>query len=159
VNFARQRLSKLSTADVGHRMQCQAVVQLIMIQQVFPNTVDDQVKQLVLFVQEQGNSQIPNLLFGVFIRRDEIDSLEVTKVDIVSLDVNVEELAHIFLLLVPVEISRLELLSNIGQLLIHSLLLQFSGASIAQIRNELHQSSHRRHGGVCVALAVISGEV
>lgn len=50
MNICAQGLSQLLAADVGNRMQCQTVVELIVVQQVLSDTVDDQVEELVFFV-------------------------------------------------------------------------------------------------------------
>lgn len=156
MDFSPQRLAKLATSNVSHCMQRQAVIQLIMIQQILANTIDDQMEQLMLLMQKQGDGEIPDLLLGVFGRGDEINSLEVTKVDIVALDVDVEQLANVFLFLVAIQAAALELLPDVGQFLIHALLLQFAGARIAQVRDELDQSSHRRHDGLFVFMGWVS---
>lgn len=130
VDFAPQCLSEFPATHISHRMQRQTIVQLIMIQHVLPNTVNDKMEELMLLVQEQGHGQVPDLFLGVFVRRDEIDGLEVAEVDVVALNVDIEQFAHVFLLLVAVQAAGLELLSDVGQLLIHTLLLQFSGPGI-----------------------------
>lgn len=145
MNLRTQRLTELFASNISYGMQRQAVVQFMVIKQILSDTVHDQVEQLMLFMQEQGNRQITNLLLGILGGRDEIHSLEVAEIHIIALDVNVEQLADIFLLLVSIEIASLELLPNIGQLLIDALLLEFSGACIAQISDELDQTSHGRH--------------
>lgn len=48
MDFTRQSLSKLSATNISDCMQCQTVVQLIMIQQILPNTVDMTLKLLSL---------------------------------------------------------------------------------------------------------------
>ena len=52
MNIIRQRLAHLPPTNISHRMQRQAIIQLIMIQQVLPNTVHHQMQQLVLLMQE-----------------------------------------------------------------------------------------------------------
>lgn len=113
-----------------------------MIQKVLANTVDDEVEELVLFVKEQGNRQVANLLLRVLARRNEVDSFEMTKINIPAQNINVQELADVFLLVVAAEVPVLELLSNIGELLVDSLLLELAGAGISQIGNELDQAAH-----------------
>ena len=46
----------------------------------------------MLFVEEESNSKIAYLFFGIFSRRDEVDSFEVPKVDIPAKNVDVKEL-------------------------------------------------------------------
>lgn len=145
MNLRSQRLTELFTTNISHGMQRQAVVQFMVIKQILSDTIHDQMEQLMLFMQEQCHRQIPNLLLRVLGRRDEIHSLEMAEIHIISLNVDIEQFANIFLLLVTIQIPSLELLPNIRQLLIDALLLEFSRASIAQIRNELNQPSHGRH--------------
>jgi hypothetical protein len=75
----------------------------------------------VLFVEEKCHGKVSNLFLGIFVRRDEIDSFEMTKIDIPPEDIYVEKLgemsiekrvnkggshlADIFLLVVATEIS------------------------------------------------------
>jgi hypothetical protein len=75
----------------------------------------------VLFVEEKCHRKVSNLFLGIFVRRDEIDSFEMTKIDIPSEDIYVEKLgemstvkilnrgsshlADIFLLVVATEVS------------------------------------------------------
>lgn len=132
----------LSASDIGHRMQRQAIIQLIHIEQVLPDTVDDQVEELMLLVEEQGNGQISNLLFGIVLGRDQVDGLEVTEIHIVTLDIDVQQLADVFLLLVAIQVPVFELLPDIGQFLVDPLLLKFPRSRIAEVRNELDQASH-----------------
>lgn len=138
MDLSSQRLAKLPTTDISHGMQRQAVVQLIMIQQILADTIHDQVEQFMLLVQKQSHGEIADLLLGVFGRRNEIDGFKVTKIDIIALNVDVKQLAYVFLLLIAVQTTGLELLADVGQLLIHALLLQLSGPRIAQVRDELY---------------------
>lgn len=102
-------------------------------------------QQLMLFMKEECDRQVPNLLLGIFGGRDQINRLEVTEIDIVPLYVDVEQLADVFLLLIAIEIACLELLPDVGQFFIHPLLLQFAGSRIPQVCDELDQSTHGRH--------------
>lgn len=90
MNLSTQSLSHFPATNVGNRVESQAVEQLIVIQQVLSYTVDDQVQELVLLVQEEGHGQVTNLLLRVLVRRDEVDRLEVAEVDVPSENVNVE---------------------------------------------------------------------
>lgn len=114
-----------------------------MTQQILPYAVHDKMKQLMLFVQKQRDSQVSDLLLTVLIRTDQIDSLEVSEVNVPSEYVDVQQFAHVFLPVVPVQISVLEFLPDVGELFIDPLLLQFSGSSISKVGNELHEPSHR----------------
>jgi hypothetical protein len=75
----------------------------------------------VLFVEEKCHSKVSNLFLGILVRRDEIDSFEMTKIDIPPEDIYVKKLeemsivkvlnrggshlADIFLLVVTTEVS------------------------------------------------------
>lgn len=74
--------------------------------------------------------------------RNEVDSFEMTEIDVPTQDIDVKQLADIFLLVVATQVAILELLSYIGQFLIDSLLFEFAGTSISQVSDELDQPSH-----------------
>lgn len=137
MNLTSQRLAQLLTTNIGNRVQRQTVIQLMMIQKVLPDTVHNQMEQLMLLMQEERHGQVPDLLLRVFRRRDEIHRFKMTKIDIVALDVDVKQLAHVFLFLVAIQVGGLEFLSDVGQLLIHTLLFQFSRSRISQVGDEL----------------------
>ena len=75
----------------------------------------------MLFVKEKCHGKVSNLFLGIFVRRDEIDSFEMTKIDVPPEDIYVEKLgemsigkilnrgcshlADIFLLVVATEVS------------------------------------------------------
>lgn len=67
-----------------------------------------------------------------------------TKIDIPSQNVYVQQFTDVFLLVVATEISILELLPDVCQLLINPFLLQLPCSCISQVRYELDESSHRR---------------
>ena len=50
-------------------------------------------QKLMLFVQKECHREITNLLFRIFGGRDEVDGLEVAKVDVPAEDVYVQKLA------------------------------------------------------------------
>jgi hypothetical protein len=95
VDFRAQGLAQLFATDVRNGVQCQAVVQLIVVHKVFPDAVDDQVYQLVLLVQEKGNGKVSDLLLRVFSRRDEVHCLEMSEAHVPTENVYVEELCRI----------------------------------------------------------------
>lgn len=90
MDLISQSLTHLLTTDIGNRMQRQTIIQLIIIQQILPNTINNQMQQFVLLVQEQRNGQVPNLLLGILGGRDEIDGLEMAEINIIPLDIDVE---------------------------------------------------------------------
>ena len=51
-------------------------------------------------------------------------------------------LANVFLLVITAQVAILELLTNVGQLLVDALLLEFPSSSVSQIGNELDQAAH-----------------
>jgi hypothetical protein len=115
------------------------------IEEVLSYTVDDQMEEVMLLVEEQGDGEVTDLLFRVLRCRDQIDSFEVSKIDVIALNVYVEQFANIFLLLVSIELLTFELLPYVGQLLVNALLLELSSSSIPQVRNELDEPSHGAH--------------
>lgn len=115
-----------------------------MVEQIFANTVDDKVQQFVLLVEEQRHGQITDLLLRVLVGRDQVDSLEMTKIDVPAQDVDVQQLADVFLLMVATQVAILELLTDIGKLLVDSLFLEFARSRISKIGDELDQPAHVR---------------
>lgn len=49
-------------------------------------------QEVVLFVEEERDSQVTNLFFRVLCCRDEVDSFEVAKIDIPPKDVDIKKL-------------------------------------------------------------------
>lgn len=92
MDLGAQSLAQLLTTDVRNGMQCQAVVQLVVVHEVFSDAVDDEVYQLVLLMQEEGNGKVSDLLLRVFGGRDEIDCLEVSEAHVPAEYVYVKEL-------------------------------------------------------------------
>ena len=70
-------------------MQRKAIVELIVIRQILPNAVHNQMQQLMIFVQEQRDRQVPYLFLRVLVRGYQVHSLKVSKVDIPPQDVDV----------------------------------------------------------------------
>jgi hypothetical protein len=62
------------------------------VHEIFPYAIYDEVQQLVLFVQEERHRQVSNLLLGILLGGDEVDGLEVAKVDIPSEDIYIKKL-------------------------------------------------------------------
>ena len=79
-----QSLAHLSPTNICNGVQRQTIEQLIMTQQILSYAIHYQMKQLMLFVQKQRNSQVSDLLLTVLVRTDQIDSLEVSEVDVPS---------------------------------------------------------------------------
>lgn len=89
MDLCTQGLAHLPSSDVGDGVQRQAVVQLVVVEKVLPYAVHDEMQELVFLVEEQSHGQVADLLLGVLVRRDEVDRLEVAKVDVPSEDVDV----------------------------------------------------------------------
>jgi len=139
-----QRLPHLPPSYIGNSMQCQTIEQLIILQQILPDAIHNQVKQLMLLVQKQGNRQIANLLFRVLVRTDQVDRLQVSEVDVPSENVDVQQLADIFLAVVAIEVALPELLPYVCELLVDALLFQIACPGVAEVGYELHETSHGR---------------
>lgn len=63
-----------------------------MVEKIFPYAVDDKMQELVLLMEKQRHGQVADLLLRVLVGGDEVDCLEVPKVDIPPEDVDIEEL-------------------------------------------------------------------
>jgi hypothetical protein len=131
------------------------------IREVLPYAVDNQVKQLVRFMQEERHSQIPNLLFRVLVCGNQVHGLQVSEIHVPSQDVDVQQLADILLLVVAGQAAALELRSDVRELLVYALLFQFPRAGVAQVGYEGDQTAHGvvlaggphaavEHGGGCL---------
>lgn len=92
MDIGAKSLAHLSPPHIRNSMQRQAIIQLIIVQQIFPDTVNNKVEQLMLLVKEKSDGQVSNLLFRVFGGGYEIDSFQVAEIDVPSEDVDVEEL-------------------------------------------------------------------
>lgn len=101
----------------------------------------------MLLMKEQRDGQISNLLLRVFTGGYQVDGLQMPEIDIVALYVNIQELADVFLLLVPVQASLFKLLPYIGQFFIDSLFFEFPRTRIPQVGDELNEATHGRHCG------------
>ena len=108
MNLSAQSFSHLPTSHIGNGMQGQAVVELVVIEQILADAIDDEMKQLMLFVQEQGDCQVSDLFFRVFVGRDEVDCFQVPKVHGVSQDVDVQQLRDSSALLDMTKIPTLQ---------------------------------------------------
>ena len=112
-------------------MKRQAIEELIVAHQILPYAVDNQMQEFMLFMQEERDGEVADLFFGVLVRRDEINSLQMPEVDIPPQYVYVQQLANIFLSVVAIEVPILELLPYVGQLLIDSLFFQIPCSCIS----------------------------
>jgi hypothetical protein len=128
-------------------MQRQTVVKLVVVHKVLPDTVDNQMYEFVLFVEEQCDCEVTNLLLRVFGGRDEVYCFEMPEVYIPAQDVDVQKFANVFLLLVAIEAAVSELLPAMSRqrlsfsrsptwcthrMLANSLLILFSSSSRAR---------------------------
>ncbi len=117
-----QSLPHLPPSNIGNSMQGQTIEQLVILQQILPDAIHNQVKQLMLLVQEQRDRQIANLLLRVLVRTDQVDCLQVSEVDVPSEDVDVQQLADVFLAMVAIEVAFLELLPYVRELFVDAFL-------------------------------------
>jgi hypothetical protein len=148
VNIATQGLSHLSASDIRNGMKSQAIVKLIDAHKILPNTIDNQMEEFVLLVEEERHGEISNLLLRVFGCGDQVDGFEVTKVDVPAENIDVQQLfgsvaisafnrrsvaylADVFLLGVAVQAAVPEFLPDIGQLLVDALLLELARSRIS----------------------------
>lgn len=63
-----------------------------MILEILFDTIDDKMQKVVLLVQEESNGEVTNLFLGVFGSGNEVDSFEMTEIDIPTEDIDVEKL-------------------------------------------------------------------
>ena len=73
----------------------------------------------MMLVQEQSDRQIADLLLGVLARGDQIDRLEVSKVDVVPLDVDIQQFSDVLLLMISIKLLASELLSDIFEFFVY----------------------------------------
>ena len=66
MNVATQGLAHFSSTHIGNGVQCETIVQLVVIEEVLPNAVDNKMEEVMLLVEKQGNSEIADLFFRVF---------------------------------------------------------------------------------------------
>ncbi len=67
MHLPAQGFSHLPASHVGDGVECQAVEQLIVVEQVLSYTIDDQMQQFVLFVEEEGHGEVADLLLRVLL--------------------------------------------------------------------------------------------
>lgn len=63
MDLSAQRFSHLTATNVRNGVQRKAVEQLVVVQQILPDAVDNQMQQLMPLVQEQCHGKVANLLF------------------------------------------------------------------------------------------------
>jgi hypothetical protein len=62
MDIGTECLSHLLAAHIGNGMQCEAIIQLQVILQIFSYAVDDQMQKLMLLMKEESNRKVSNLL-------------------------------------------------------------------------------------------------
>lgn len=137
MHVLRKGLGHLSTSNVGDRMQRKTVIHLVHRRQVLSHAVDHQPHQLRSLVHKQRNGQVTNLLLGIFGRADQIDGLHMANRDGVAEDVREHDLGQVLLLGAAVQIPLLELLPDVGHLLVDALFLKLPYSTRAQVRDVL----------------------
>jgi hypothetical protein len=93
VDVGAQGVAHFPAANIGNGMQGQAVVELVEVAEILSNAIDDEVKQFMLLVEEEGDGQVADLLFRVFGGGDQVYGLQVPEIDIESVDVDVQQLS------------------------------------------------------------------
>src|SRR6478752_8952321 len=89
MDLSIESFTHFSASHVRNRMEGETVEKLVMVEKILSNTVDDKMQELVFLVKEQRHGQISDLLLRVFIRRDQIDGLEVPEIDIPTQNIDV----------------------------------------------------------------------
>ena len=84
MDITAQCFAHFPAAHVGNSMQSQTVVQFVDVVEILPDTVDDEVQELMLLMEEECDGKVTDLLLRVFGCGDEIDRLEMAEVDIPS---------------------------------------------------------------------------
>ena len=83
------------------------------------DVLNDQFDQIIALVEQHRNEQVPNLLFRVLVRAQQIHRFNMAKVDVMSEEEDEEQLADVLLLVIPVQcLVALELAADIGQFFI-----------------------------------------
>ena len=112
--------------------------------------------------QQQAQGDVADLLLAMLGRPDQRQDLRVAEVDLVAQDVYVHELPNVLLPLVAgqgrvgsvgIELARAagrELLADVRQLLLDALDLLVLGLGVAQVRDEILQSSCLGRHGCCL---------
>ena len=117
-----QRFGHLVAPDICNSVESQAVADLVVLVQVFPNRVDYQSKQIGVLVHQQRHREVPlgytnsdasvkcfvrqrdvisrewctyYLLLTVFRTRNEVYGLHMSDVDFVTQDICEDDLGHI----------------------------------------------------------------
>lgn len=70
------------------------------------------------------------------------------EIDVPAEDVNIQQLADIFLFVITAQVAVLELLPNVRKFLVYSLLFQVSCSRISKVGDELNKTAHVRVRGV-----------
>ena len=148
-------------------MQCQTIVDLVRVVQVFPYRVDDKPNEIRVFVHEQRQGEIPlevvsmplppllsllrianqifthDLLLAVFRTADQVDSLHVPNVDLVTQYIGEYHLGEVLFLLIPVKVSIFEFLPYVSHLPVDPLLLELADPTCSEIRDVLEEDASK----------------
>src|SRR4051812_4660864 len=92
MHLPAQGLPHFPASDIGNGVKSEAVEQLVVVKQILPYTIHHQMKELVLFVQEERHGEVPYLLLRVFVGGDEVDGFQVSEIDVPAQNVDVQEL-------------------------------------------------------------------
>lgn len=95
MDIGTESFAHLPSADIGNCVECQTIIQLVVVQQVLLDAVYDQMEKVVFLVEEQRDGEIANLFLRVLCRGDQVDGFQVSKVDVPPEDVDVEKLLYL----------------------------------------------------------------
>lgn len=107
---------------------------VIGIIQIFADGVDNQWRKFMVLSNHHGDCKVGHLLLVVLVARHEIDGLEVAKVNVEAQDVHVQQLGQVLFAVVAVDGGVLELVADVGELLVDALLLEGVGAAWVRAR-------------------------
>jgi hypothetical protein len=92
MHIAAERLAHLSPANICNCMESQTVVEFIVVHQILAYAVDNQMNKLMLLMEEESDGKVTNLFLRVLGGGDQIYGFQMAKVDIESVDLNVQKL-------------------------------------------------------------------
>lgn len=98
---------------------------------------------IIPLIDQKTRGNVTSVLLLELARVDKVGGLIVSKVYFVAQNVNVEKLPDILLALVSIQTLVIgELVTNLGNLDLHTLSLGVSVLTLANVRDELVQSTH-----------------
>eukprot|EP00756_Hemistasia_phaeocysticola_P040517 Hpha_TRINITY_DN16867_c2_g1::TRINITY_DN16867_c2_g1_i3::g.149171::m.149171 len=144
-NVVHHRIREVLTSYVGHGGEGEALGEFLVSRQVLLHGLGHDRHQLMPLIEEDGDGEVPDMLLGVLVSRQQLNALHVPEIDLVAQHEDVQQLANVFLLVVPLQcLLLLELLSNVVKFLVDSLLFRLLRlrCRLAQIGDKRVQSPH-----------------